>query len=570
MSSSSEIEVRTDRIVGPLPHVWNGVLGSMNSALLRTGRRLLGTLSGVSRFPYYRRTMGTLSTGSGRPVGDRSATNVYHEDASGSPFYDFELFDQILDPHVAMGLIPYLGMDFMPSALSAAPEEIDGRPPLRDDAFPPKDYRKWHDLVAEVVRHCVDRYGAEEVSRWCFEMWNEPDLSYYWMGSTEEFCRLYDHTVAAIKGVLPAVRVGGNAVAGFRNEVFRDFLVHCTSGTNDVTGSKGAPLDFISFHVKGGPTGRVGNMTSEALRKGYPIRGPSLTAMIEKIDQGMNIIQSVPGTAGLPVHLTECDIDWGVGTGVYENPNMHYRNSEYFAAFQCALCKEMLDLRDRYPDNPIDLTFIDTFCFEGRRIFAGARTLITADNVAKPILNALRALGMLGDQRLEVSGAAGPVDALASCSEDGAVQVMVYNFAEAFTPEAMAGGRAGSATAVEVAVSPEAGAATVTVDAEAGSPPAESQSKSVKLRLSGLGDEAVRVEHFRIDRNHSNAYTLWKGMGSPLVPDEAQLAELHRRMGLEALGDPQTYHPDTGCLELPLELPPHSVSLIVVTAAAGG
>ena len=52
-------------------------------------------------------------------------------------------------------------------------------------ACPPKDYRKWHDLVFELVRHCAERYGHDEIVSWYWELWNEPDI-FYWRGTPEQ------------------------------------------------------------------------------------------------------------------------------------------------------------------------------------------------------------------------------------------------------------------------------------------------------------------------------------------------------------------------------------------------
>ena len=48
-------------------------------------------------------------------------------------------------------------------------------------AMPPKDYDKWGGLVRALVAHCVERYGAESVRGWLWELWNEPDIA-YWRG----------------------------------------------------------------------------------------------------------------------------------------------------------------------------------------------------------------------------------------------------------------------------------------------------------------------------------------------------------------------------------------------------
>ena len=53
---------------------------------------------------------------------------------------------------------------------------------------------------------------------------------------------------------------------------------------------------------------------------------------------------------------------------------------------------------------------------------------------------------------------------------------------------------------------------------------------AVELSLTGLpgGATPVLLEHFRIDRDHSNAFEAWKRMGAPQNPTPEQFAELER------------------------------------------
>jgi xylan 1,4-beta-xylosidase len=44
----------------------------------------------------------------------------------------------------------------------------------------------------------VARYGKKEVESWYWELWNEPNIS-YWKGTVQEFCKLYDYTADAVK-----------------------------------------------------------------------------------------------------------------------------------------------------------------------------------------------------------------------------------------------------------------------------------------------------------------------------------------------------------------------------------
>ena len=529
--------------IGSVPALSHAVMGNMAYNLLRAGVRLQRTLEQISDAPLLRRTMGTLSTG----VGIDKGTAVYREDSDGRARYDFTFMDQILDVIAGPKSIPFFGLCFMPDELSiagcSAPEDGSkaGLPPeararltepwMRVDRFPPKDYDRWHELVRAVVRHAVERYGEEAVSRWHWEFWNEPDLRFYWPGTHEEFMKTYDYAAGAVKSALPAAKVGGCGPADPAHPIFKEFLRHCTGGKNFCTGSTGAPLDFITFHMKGGPTGRKGIFPEPWQASQYELRTPSLGHIIEATRRALQAVASVEGTKGLPVFLTECDIDWGTGTSIYHNPNMHYRNSEYFAAFQCALTRRMLDLRSEFPDNPIEGAFLDTFYIPGQRVFEGQRTLITGETIEKPILNALRLLGKLGGHRLAVA-ADDPSrpDVLATVGDDGSLRVMAVNFDEAFDYD---------------------------------------RAVPVRVRLQGLPAGPRRCRHYRIDRAHSNAYAIWLSLGRPVVPDEEQLAVIQSRQGLELLEPDRTIHGgDEVCLET--TLPPQSVSLWVLEEVEAG
>jgi xylan 1,4-beta-xylosidase len=86
------------------------------------------------------------------------------------------------------------------------------------------------------------------------------------------------------------------------------------------------------------------------------------------------------------------------------------------------------------------------------------------------------------------------------------------------------------------------------------------------LTLSGLpgGDRPVLLEHFRIDRDHSNAYEAWKRMGSPQQPTPEQRADLERASGLALLGSPEWVRPEGGKLAVRFTLPRQGVSLLVL------
>jgi xylan 1,4-beta-xylosidase len=74
-----------------------------------------------------------------------------------------------------------------------------------------------------------------------------------------------------------------------------------------------------------------------------------------------------------------------------------------------------------------------------------------------------------------------------------------------------------------------------------------------------------RLTHYRIDQTHSNAFTKWKGLGSPPEPNEAQYAQMKEAGKLATLADaPATVSVAGGTATLDFTLPRQAVSLLVV------
>ena len=188
-----------------------------NYTTMRDGRKLLRELADLSPVPIYIRAHHLLTSGDGEAELKWSSTNVYTEDANGKPVYDFTILDGIFDEYKAAGVRPMVELGFMPKALATGKEPYQVHYPGRTTAgsvqSPPKDYAKWQELVRVVTAHLVERYGAESVSRWYFEVWNEPDID-YWHATPEEYRKLYDYAVAGVRTALPGAKVGGPATTG--------------------------------------------------------------------------------------------------------------------------------------------------------------------------------------------------------------------------------------------------------------------------------------------------------------------------------------------------------------------
>ncbi len=87
----------------------------------------------------------------------------------------------------------------------------------------------------------------------------------------------------------------------------------------------------------------------------------------------------------------------------------------------------------------------------------------------------------------------------------------------------------------------------------------------VKLLLDGLNSaKAVRVRHFRIDDEHSNAFTAWKAMNAPMPITPAQAKSLQQAGQLAELEPAQLRQLNEGKLALDVSLPRNTISLFIL------
>jgi xylan 1,4-beta-xylosidase len=550
--AQAPVEVRVDleKAVGAYApaYGWFGYDESNYSTTV-LGRGLLGELHDLSAAPVYIRAHHLLTSGDGKPELKWSSTNVYSEDAQGKAVYDFRLMDGIFDAYKAEGVRPVVELGFMPKDLAAKlPGKPDANSPGETEQpyevlypkdtlsgasnNPPKDYAKWEELARVVTAHLVERYGREEVLRWYFEVWNEPDIEYF-HGTEDEYLKLYDYAVAGVRAALPGARVGGPATTSPRNEhafgYLKKFLEHVDAGKSAANGGV-VPLDFISFHAKGQPVIEEGRVTMGIDRE------------LKDVDRGFGLVASFPKFAKLPILLSEADPEGCAACSSKVNPANNYRNGTLYPAYTAAAYKRLLELADTHRVNLLGMLSW-SFEFEGKDYFEGFRDLST-NGIDKPVLNVFRMMGMMGGERVAVtsSGAvpmatmlstgvrgAADVDALATREKSGA-EVMVWDYHDRAVETRAEGG----------------GAADVSV--QVGGVPA--------------GVRRVLVEEFRIDETHSNAYTVWKGMGSPQSPTVEQIAALKRAEGLELLRSPVWTDVVDGGVVVKTNLPRESVELM--------
>jgi len=89
----------------------------------------------------------------------------------------------------------------------------------------------------------------------------------------------------------------------------------------------------------------------------------------------------------------------------------------------------------------------------------------------------------------------------------------------------------------------------------------------VHLALTGIPPAVNRVlvQHYRIDDDHSNAYTVWLRMGSPQKPTAEQYGRLEEAGQLQLLRSPEWLAVKDGKLDVAFALPRQAISLIKVS-----
>ena len=531
MAQTVAIRVDANAPMGPFKPIY-GYFGydEPNYTYAANGRKLVGELAALSQEPVYLRTHFLLTTGDGTAGFKWGSTNAYRETETGAPLYDWTIVDRILHTYTDAGARPFVEIGFMPQALSTQPDPYQPvwSPGARFDkyyvgwSYPPKDYAKWGELIYQWVKHEVSAYGAAAVATWYWEVWNEPDIS-YWHGTPEEYDKLYDATAAAVKRALPAAKVGGPASTGptgARSGGFlRQFLEHCRAAHT--------PLDFVSFHAKGSPVVVDGHV-----RMG-------MGHQVSDVAHGFEIVQSFPEFRSLAIVLSESDPEGCAACSARVYPQNAYRNTPLYASYTAAMLRNILALAETSHAN-IEGMLTWAFEFEGQPYFDGFRTLAT-NGLDKPVLNLFRMAGMLrGDRlRVESQGARG-VDDILKAGVRGEPDV-----------DALAA-RSGRSLAVLV---------WNYHDDDVAAPPAD-----VKLAVAGLPGygERVLVRHYRIDDAHSNAYAVWKQMGSPQSPAPEQYARLEAAGQLALLDSPKWVASTGGALPIEFSLPRQGVSLLQI------
>ncbi len=298
---------------------------------------------------------------------------------------------------------------------------------------------------------------------------------------------------------------------------YRSFLAHVAQGKNYASGEKGAPIDYIGVHTYGGSSSHGG--------PGY--EHPSIKYMFSLQEKLASIRDEFTELQGMPILVEEWGISSAGTKGMGAEPMAEVRNSQYGAAFLVSLAAQHLRRKNRDKLNINQYLFCASGYEADRpRNFNGYRTFTTNDGIRKPIFNSYELMGKLGDRLLtyQVVGVEN-IFVIPTQREDGSLSIILTHFDESDVYN-------------------------------------KGDSVSVKLRIKkDWPSENLQMQHWRIDKTHSNAFTAFQQMGSPDYLNPIAEDQLESAMKLDKL-QPDVTQEAASEMELELTLPVNSVSLL--------
>ncbi len=385
-TSSVSIVIDGDAPAHPFPHFWEQMFGSGRAILsLRADyRRDLREVKRATGF-HYIRFHGILDRGVG----------LYHVNAQGKPFYNYSYVDEIYDGLLKQGIRPFVELSFMPPALASTPARQGFW--YHPYVSPPKSWSAWSQMIEHLARHLVNRYGLAEVSRWYFEVWNEPNIG-FWAGVPKKstYFHLYDVTARALKAVSPRLRVGGPATA--QAAWVGSFIRHCVNHH--------VPLDFISTHVYGNDSAEnVFHKNATISRRDMVVRA------VEKVHEE---VKASP-RPDLPIIFSEYNASYSNEVEVTDSSFMGP-----WLAHTISHCDGLVNIMSYW-------TFSDVFEEQGvvKTPFYGGFGLIAVGNIRKASYNDFRLLHKLGTERLEENSPS----VLVTRRANGELAMAVWNYA---------------------------------------------------------------------------------------------------------------------------------------------
>jgi xylan 1,4-beta-xylosidase len=454
-ASAATITVDASKQTAGNPHFWSAAFGTGKAKLALRG-------DWQTHYKIGNRELGALRVRGHGLLNDEMGL------WKGTGSYDWKNLDTYLTAITSANMRPIMELDFMPTGLASS-----------GDKSPPKDYNEWKNFIKALTQHCIDKYNADDVGKWYWEVWNEPDYSGFWKNTDmNAYYTLYDNTVDALTAVIPNVLVGGPATT--QAGPVKAFLQHCKSAGKRVT--------FASSHNYPGGSATGTNADAASLVNDNNSRISGITGAgyntsdVKSFNTEWN--SSYSGQGGNVGDATNSmDNHWNVGFILKGVKLLSDKNSGDTPPLEVFSYWALSDVFDE--DGGTDGVHMSQ---TPNTPFGQVFGLITYQGMRKAAFNAFKLLNYLGPDRLQSGGGTGSdgIDAMATKSTAGdSVEILVYNY------YAKLNTASGSGDSVTV---------------------------NVSNLPSALANKEIFVTRFLVDETHSNPYKVWSDLGKSSNP----------------------------------------------------
>ncbi len=453
------IKIDVNDVQGPLNTAFNLSVGAgrANEGLRADWQQQLAEIKRDAGFRYIR-MHGLLTDDMG----------VYKIDAQGKEHYNFQYVDALYDYILSIDMKPFVELGFMPSALASGDKTIFW---WRGNVTPPHSYEKWETLIKKLTEHWTQRYGAEEVASWYFEVWNEPNLNGFWAGTQADYFKLYAHSARAIKSVNPSYKVGGPATAGAA--WIPEMIAYCVENK--------VPLDFVSTHAYGVNQGFLDEFGST----GTVLSKDELAVARDVLKNRAEI--SASALPNLELHYTE----WSSSYTPADPTHDSYHQAAYIL--------QKLKQAGSAAQSMSYWVFTDIFEEPGPRFeaFHGGFGLMNTQGIKKPAYFAYEFLNRLSPHELQNSDA----QSIATTNSKDQVELLLWDSTRTL-PDGI------NNQQYYIKDLPAA------------------NKGNVNIQLTGLKKGKYSLAISQVGYKQNDAFTAYIGMGSPTQLSRAQVAEL--------------------------------------------
>ncbi|WP_457391002.1 GH39 family glycosyl hydrolase [Roseateles sp. P5_E1] len=381
--------------------------------------------------------------------------------------FDWTGIDRLYDALLARGIKPFIELGFSPKVMTTSNLTIFH---WKGNTSHPQP-GPWAELIDAFARHLIQRYGAEEVRKWPFEVWNEPNLDGFWEKADQKaYFELYANTARTLKKVDPALKVGGPSTAGAA--WVPELLAYAKQ--------QGVPVDFVTTHTYGVTEGFL-----DEYGQSDRILAPDANSIIGDVRRNRSEIEA-SAFPGIPLYITEWSTSY--------NPRDKVHDSYISAPW---ILTKLRGARG-YAQAMSYWTYSDLFEEPGPpdRAFHGGFGLMTRDGVRKPAWFAYKYLNALRGKEVPSKD-----DKVLAAVDGGKAAVVVWDWQHPDQKKNSNG-------------------------VFFGKPVPNGPAPAVTLNLRNVSAGNYRVLVRRTGHKVNDAYTAYLEMGAPKDLSAEQLAQL--------------------------------------------